>query len=164
MLMDSCSNIGLGVLPVIQWCLGCSLGKDKYNHPHFKTINELLVNLSRGLLVWGVVLGLSLYVRRTYFVSLIGDVKRTSAILYTLGHSDGRVFKALLLWQCRARCGRYWPGVCIVDLWVSVFLGPVFSILCIARDERVFTGHPQLNTSGSRHTTTSSVLHLHSDD
>lgn len=103
MLTDSCSNIGLGVSPVIQWCLGCSLGKDMYNHPHFKTINELSVYLSRGLLVWGVVLGLSLYVRRTYFVSLIGDVKRTSAILYTLGHSDGRVFKALLLRQCRAR-------------------------------------------------------------
>ena len=48
MLMDSCSNIGLGVSPVIQWCLGCSLGKDMYNHPHFKTINELSVYLSGG--------------------------------------------------------------------------------------------------------------------
>ena len=36
--MDSCSNIGLGVSPVIQWYLGCSLGKDMYNHPHFKLL------------------------------------------------------------------------------------------------------------------------------
>ena len=48
MLTDSCSNIGLGVAPVLQWCLGCSLGKDMYNHPHFKTIIELLLYLSGG--------------------------------------------------------------------------------------------------------------------